>query len=59
VGLRVISSVLGAVLIVQYFQLDSETSKWLAILLAVVGFLIQSGIFKKLMPGEKKSSEKK
>lgn len=59
VGLRVISSILGAVLVVQYFHLDAETSRWLTLLLALLGFLIQSGIVKKLKPGEKKPPEKK
>ena len=59
VGLRLISSILGAVLVVQYFQLEDQASKWLILLLALVGFLIQSGFVKKLMPGEKKPPEKK
>ena len=53
-GLRVISSVLGAVLVVQYFPLEPTTSRWLALLLAVVGFLIQSGIVQALKKGAKK-----
>jgi hypothetical protein len=58
-GLRFVSSILGAVLVVQYFQLDAEASKVLTLLLALVGFLIQSGVVKKFMPGEKKPPEKK
>lgn len=57
-GLKVISSVLGAILIVQYFQLEQGVSRWLAILLVVAGFFVQSGLlnaFKK----EKKSSPNK
>ena len=59
IGLRLISSILGAVLIVQYFHLDVEASKWLALLLAVVGFLVQSGIWNKFKQGKKASEEKK
>lgn len=54
-GLRIISSVLGAVLIVQYFPLDKEISKWLAILLALVGFFIQTGVINALKKGKKAS----
>jgi len=55
-GLRVLSAVLGAVLIVQYFHLDTEVSKWLAILLAVVGFFVQSGLLSALQKGKKPSA---
>ncbi len=57
-GLRIISSILGAVLVVQYFQLEAEISKWLALLLALIGFFIQAGLINALKKG-KKSSEKK
>lgn len=58
VGLRAISSILGAVLILQYFHLDEGAGKWLAILLALVGFLIQSGLIKALKKGGKASEDK-
>ncbi|MGH7493222.1 MAG: DUF4203 domain-containing protein [bacterium] len=54
VGLRLISSVLGSVLIVQYFQLEEEVSKWLTLLLSLLGFFIQSGILQALKKGSKK-----
>ena len=57
-GLRVISSILGAVLIVQYFQLDADVGKWLAILLALVGFFVQSGLINALQKGKKASQGK-
>src|SRR5262245_39950555 len=53
-GLRLVSSVLGAVLIVQYFQLEQDVSKWLVILLSLVGFFIQSGILQAMKKGAKK-----
>src|SRR5262245_50511332 len=54
VGLRLISSILGAVLIVQYFQLEEDVNKWLIVLLSLVGFFVQSGILQALKKAAKK-----
>ena len=58
IGLMFLSCVLGAQLILHYFQLDAETEKWLFVLLVLVGLVIQAGIMRKLLPSSKKEEKK-
>jgi len=58
-GLTVLSALLGAHLILQYFTIEDEMRKWLLLLLTIVGILIQGGIFQKITGGGAKAAPKK
>jgi hypothetical protein len=58
-GLILLSSLLGAHLILQYFTLEDDLRKWLFILLTLIGALIQGGILQKMGGGPAKETPKK